>query len=199
MLAVTAASGYLALLAWIGWQSFLIAILVPMFLLYHVSALLQFLTEHAWNIAEGPVQDWDEYKRRCWSRFCGEAFPCQEQRGVMRSLVHLAACVWWGVRMLIVHLPVRIACLVADLPVHDWHHLAHMAGQNARDWTRSVYMREMAIANGDLPGFAGRELWGLPNMIEHQFNWLESIVCQYLPPAGYPCRASNLIQKESHS
>jgi hypothetical protein len=73
---------------------------------------------------------------------------------------------------------------VADLPAHDWHHLAHLAGQNSRDWQRSLYLRQAAIANGDRAAFSRRELWGLPRMIDHQFGWLESIVCRYEFPTA---------------
>jgi hypothetical protein len=176
-----------------GWKVYAMAIAMPMFLLYHVSALLQFLTEHAWNVAGAPVKDWTEYTARCWGRFCGEPYPQCHDSGsnagnALTDRLRYGVCVLrWAVRMICLHFTVRVSCLVSDLPVHDWHHLAHRAGQNPRDWRHSLYLREAAITNGDLPGFGSRELWGMRAMIEHQFIWLESIICHYaLPGAELP-------------
>ena len=173
--AVLSVGAGLAIFAAVGWQAYLIAVLIPMFPLYHVSALLQFLTEHAWNVTGKPVQGWEEYQQRCWGRFCGEPFPCPPADGMNNGIHHAVSIFRWCLRMLLLHLPVRLSCLVADLPAHDWHHLAHRAGQKSRDWYNSLTLREQAIANGDIPGFATRELWGMENMIEHQFCYLESL------------------------
>ncbi|MDR6384442.1 fatty acid desaturase [Paraburkholderia caribensis] len=180
LLALSVALGHIALIVISGWKIYAIAILVPIFLLYHISALLQFLTEHAWNVGDGPVKNWNEYKNRCWGRFCGETFPSRHRQSHSDSAFsHATLVCLWAAKMILVHLPVRVACLVADLPAHDWHHLAHMAGQNSRDWTRSLYLRQTAIVDGDKPNFSRRELWGIYSMIEHQFIWLQSIKCTY--------------------
>ncbi|WP_176059334.1 fatty acid desaturase [Paraburkholderia sp. BCC1876] len=181
--AMVAACGYSTLFALLGWRAFLIAVALPLFPIYHVSALLQFLTEHAWNVAAGPVRDWKHYAERCWARFCGERFPFRRS-GIMGSVLFVRDVLIWTLKMTFLHLPIRVSCLVSDLPVHDWHHLAHLAGQNARDWQRGLYLRQAAIADGDRAGFAERELWGMPRMIDHQFGWLESIVCKYEYQAG---------------
>jgi hypothetical protein len=178
VLAIGVALAHVALIVIAGWKAYAVAVFVPMFILYHVSALLQFLTEHAWNVAGGAVDDWSDYRNRCWGRFCGEKYPSCESNS-NSHLVHFFRVCRWTTRMLFLHLPVRVACLVADLPAHDWHHLAHFGGQNSRDWTRSLYLRQLAISDGDKPGFARRELWGMRNMIEHQFLWLQSITCTY--------------------
>lgn len=193
VLAIGVAAAHVALIVIAGWKAYVIAVFVPMFILYHVSALLQFLTEHAWNVAGRPVDDWNEYKNRCWGRFCGEMYPSRpRESGSDSNLVaHFFRVCGWTTRMVFLHLPVRVACLVADLPAHDWHHLAHMAGQNSRDWSRSLYLRQLAISDGDKPGFAGRELWGMRSMIEHQFMWLQSITCTYSVS-----NASGLAQQE---
>jgi len=157
----------------LGLKVYLIAVFIPMALLYHVSALLQFLTEHAWDVTGSAPSDWDTYAARCWGRFCGDAYPTRAGKGLTAVVRHAFEVTMWSIRMLLVHLPVRLACLVSDLPAHDWHHLAHRAGQSSRDWPRSLYLRQAAILGGDKPGFAKRELWGISNMIEHQFRWLE--------------------------
>lgn len=183
LVALGMAASHVALIMVSGWQAYVIAVFVPMFLIYHVSALLQFLTEHAWNVAGESVGDWSGYADRCWGRFCGETFPLRAHdsnwRGYLSYVIRVSG---WGARMLLLHLPVRMACLVSDLPAHDWHHLAHIAGQSSRDWPRSLYLRQVAIADGDKPGFARRELWGMRRMIEHQFLWLGSITCTYSIP-----------------
>jgi hypothetical protein len=165
-----------------GWIAYVLAIAVPMFLLYHISALLQFLTEHAWNIAGSSVKNWAEYSERCWGRFCGEPYPQCISDSLGGRLRHMIHVMYWMFKMICVHLPVRISCLVSDLPVHDWHHLAHVSGQNPRDWQDSLYLRELAITQGDCAGFGSRELWGMRSMIEHQFLWLENIACHYVVP-----------------
>ncbi|MBP0607647.1 MULTISPECIES: fatty acid desaturase [Burkholderia] len=182
LVALAMLAGHAVLIVLAGWKAYIIAVLVPMFFIYHVSALLQFLTEHAWNIAGESVADWHEYASRCWGRFCGERFPLLASGSNYSRFVHVLRVAGWVARMLVFHLPVRVACLVADLPAHDWHHLAHMAGQNSRDWSYSLYLRQAAIDSGDRAGFALRELWGMHGMIEHQFSWLESITCTYSIP-----------------
>jgi hypothetical protein len=195
LVALFVAAMHITLLVISGWRTYLIAIVMPMFVLYHVSALLQFLTEHAWNVVGEPVNDWSEYSSRCWGRFCGEKFPARALDISVRN--HLVYAIWvcrWATRMALVHLPVRVACLVSDIPAHDWHHLAHVAGQNSRDWPRSLYLRQIAIANGDKAGFARRELWGIRAMIEHQFLWLESITCTYsIPNANEVVQPKNSV------
>ncbi|MBC8727703.1 fatty acid desaturase [Paraburkholderia sp. UCT2] len=180
LLALGVAIGHIAFIVIAGWKVYVIAVFFPMFVLYHISALLQFLTEHAWNVAGGAVDNWNEYKSRCWGRFCGEPFPSRQAKSGSDSVfTRVFRVCLWATKMFVLHLPVRAACMVADLPAHDWHHLAHMAGQNSRDWTRSLYLRQLAISDGDKPGFAQRELWGMYSMIEHQFLWLQSIRCTY--------------------
>ncbi|WP_249309394.1 fatty acid desaturase [Ralstonia insidiosa] len=184
VLAWTMVGVHLILGALLGLKVYLIAVFIPMALLYHVSALLQFLTEHAWDVTGSAPDDWDSYAARCWGRFCGEAYPARAGKGLAAVMRHVLDVTIWSVRMLLVHLPVRLACLVSDLPAHDWHHLAHRAGQSSRDWPRSLYLRQAAILGGDKPGFAKRELWGISNMIEHQFRWLERTGRARLTPSG---------------
>ena len=164
---------HLLFAALLGLKAYLIAVFIPMTVLYHISALLQFLTEHAWDVTGSAPADWEAYAALCWGRFCGERYPERSGDGLIRTMRHMIQVVIWSVRMLVIHAPVRLGCLVSDLPAHDWHHLAHLAGQNSRDWPRSLYLRQAAIACGDRPCFAKRELWGISNMIEHQFHWLE--------------------------
>jgi hypothetical protein len=87
--------------------------------------------------------------------------------------------------MAFLHLPTRAACLVGDLPVHDWYHLAPRAGQNPGDWKNGIFNRQAAIEQGDNPGFSTRELWGLKNMISHQFNLLSSIAVLQVVPEDF--------------
>ncbi|MET3445512.1 stearoyl-CoA 9-desaturase [Ralstonia pickettii] len=177
---------HLLFVAVLGLKVYLIAVFIPLTVLYHISALLQFLTEHAWDVTASAPADWDAYAARCWGRFCGERYPERSGDGLIRTTLHIIRVATWSARMLVIHAPVRLGCLVSDLPAHDWHHLAHLAGQNSRDWTRSLYLRQAAIACGDRPGFAKRELWGISTMIEHQFGCLE---CAQRGPSSSAGRA----------
>ncbi|HEV7833488.1 MAG TPA: stearoyl-CoA 9-desaturase [Caballeronia sp.] len=176
------AVGNLILIFEFGLLAWCVAVFLPCFVLYQISALLQFLTEHAWNVSDGPVKTWTEYENRCWARFCGERYPVLVSQ--TRS-AHIAGVLRWTIKMAFLHLPTRAACLVGDLPVHDWHHLAPRAGQNPGDWKNGIFNRQAAIEQGDNPGFSTRELWGLKNMISHQFNLLSSIAVLQVVPEDF--------------
>ncbi len=115
---------------------------------YQLSSLLQFTSEHRW-LAEAP-----EGVRRSAAlshgRFCGETPPTQG--GVLPWTT-------WMVRMMVIHLPVRLAVLPGSLPAHDAHHVAprHIDP----NWRRANYVRSELISLGKDKGMATREVWGL--------------------------------------
>ena len=139
-----------------------IFIFVPYFLLYNISSLLQFLTEHAWLKTIDAPSNSQEYAQRCWGRFLGEKYPIGQNT--------YSKIKWWF-RMIFIHAPCRVAILCGDLPVHDWHHLAGEVGQSSIFWQKSIYLREDAI-KGQGKHLAERELWGLRDMIENSFHSL---------------------------
>lgn len=126
-----------------------VLVLLPMFPLYHVSALLQFVSEHDWLITEGAPVDSVDYTRRTRGRFCLEPQPPAGLRGLRR----LRAWLRWAVRTVLISVPSRFAVLVGDLPAHDLHHLY----PQIHDWTRSLWLRQELIDQGDRYGMRGRE------------------------------------------
>lgn len=139
-----------------------LALWLPLTVLYQISALLQFVTEHVWLVGEAPGADARAYAERCHGRFCGERVPGTD--GTPSSVRLWMA--WWG-RTLFVHLPTRMAVLVGDLPALDWHHLVTALGHNAADWPQAIYERQRAIDNCLSTGMETRELWGIDAMVLH--------------------------------
>lgn len=167
-------NAYLALA--IGW-------LVPITVLYHVAALLNFSSLHFWLKESSPQQG---TKARLTGltagRFCGEAVP----EG--KNPLHWAA---WFTRMACYHLPVRIAVLAGDLPVHDYHHRYPRCPQ----WPDHLYTRQWDIDAGtpgwDLPY---SEVWGLHNAVGGVFESLSVVGSDYLDETNGKFAAGNLIQ-----
>lgn len=151
------------------WWHVALVVWLPMFIFYNISAILQFITEHAWMVSDDSPADKNLYAERCWGRFVGE--PCPETN--LSGLVKYISWTKWWTRLLVIHLPVRMGCLVGDLPAHDWHHLCGFVGHQAADWPRAIFVREEAIASGSDMGMGDRELWGLRGMLEHVFMKLE--------------------------
>ena len=136
-----------------------IFVVFPMTFLYQISALLQFLSEHAWLKTKEAPRDNEEYATRCWGRFTGETYP--ENEGAYQKL-------FWWVKMFFYHMPTRIAVICGDLPVHDWHHLAGKYRQSPTRWQESIYLREVVAQQGN-NSISSNEVWGLHNMIMHSF------------------------------
>jgi hypothetical protein len=145
-----------------GFVPTLLAIWLPYTILYQMSALLQFATEHVW-LCDGPDSPrLRTYAERCHGRFCGERLPGGDGR-------RPSAWKWlgWWARTLLLHLPVRLSVLVGDLPAHDWHHLASSIGHSSTAWPLALYERQRAIDSGRSAGMEHREIWGVFGMIDH--------------------------------
>jgi hypothetical protein len=145
-----------------GFLPTLIAIWLPYTLLYQMSALLQFATEHVWLSDDPAGARIRTYAERSHGRFCGEPLP--DPGGGCASVREWLG--WWA-RTVFFHLPIRLSVLVGDLPAHDWHHLASSIGHRSTAWPRALYERQRAIDVGHSAGMEHRELWGLFAMIEH--------------------------------
>ncbi|MBB3118011.1 fatty acid desaturase [Pseudoduganella violacea] len=140
----------------------LLALWLPLILVYQMSALLQFSTEHMWLLSARAPYGTQGYAQRCLGRFCGEMVPgCGGKPG------GLAAWLGWSSRLLLLHLPTRLCVLVGDLPAHDWHHLCGQVRHSPEAWPSAIYERQRAIDSGLSAGMELRELWGLPQMIAH--------------------------------
>lgn len=148
-----------ALIYQLGWSIYSLTILVPWFPIYHISALLQFLSEHQWLITPKPPKLDEEYKKRCWGRFLGEAPPENKSMGNLSK---------WYVKFFLYHLPIRTAVLVSDLPCHDWHHLV----KNSPDqWVDASQLRTEYIIKGEMPD---QSFWGIDSVIDHVFDGLSN-------------------------
>ncbi len=128
-----------------NWMLFLVACVLPMTALYHVSAMCQFVTEHFWARRQQAGQTRkSHYLSLLLNRHLGDPLPEAELKGLdcwFRWIV------WWG-RLLLYHLPVRLGVLVADLPVHGGHHL----WPRDKRWTEAIYTNyELAEQSGSCP------------------------------------------------
>lgn len=148
----------------LDWKLALFVIWLPMFPFYHVSALLQFLTEHAWLTTKGAPKDGSDYQSRCWGRFCG----IPRKPGCLNDAL-------WFLHVMFFAVPTRFGCWVSDLPAHDWHHLCGKLRHDSRDWRNAIYLRQRAIDKGDHLGLGGRELWGLRDALNQSFSGLSEI------------------------
>jgi hypothetical protein len=151
-----------------------LAIWIPLTLLYQTSALLQFTTEHIWMTSKAPLTDTVEYAKRCHGRFSGERVPSSEL-----TLGSAREWMGWWCRLMLIHIPVRMSILVGDLPAHDWHHMTSMVKHNATDWSNAIFMRQRAIDNAESAGMEHRELWGIGEMVNYVLDQMSG--AQYTP------------------
>ena len=151
----------------VPWWVFVAGVVLPMAPMYHVSALLQFVTEHRWLVSRSGPKGRQEYADRCAGRFA--LLPPPEYR--LRGAKKVLAWSWWTTRML-PEVLVRLGVWVGDLPAHDHHHLAGPLGHDPHDWDEAIYERQRAIDEGDEHGLAQRELYGLKAALDWVFDGL---------------------------
>jgi fatty acid desaturase len=145
-------TGFLAGAAvWTGsvWEVALVW-LVPAWPLFQMAGLCQLLTEHNW-VRIGARSD----RRRpriilgklTHARFFGEPLP---KKG------GLATILLWAARMALLHFPVKLFCVQADLCNHDLHHRIPKS-----DWANAAYARRDAVVGDQLHGWSEwTERWG---------------------------------------
>jgi hypothetical protein len=133
-----------------SWLTYLIVWVFPLTILYHMSALAQFTSEHLW------LSDSDDNTTKSHARFCGEAPP--SSKSVQ------AWSIWW-LKIAFYHLPVRIAVLCAELMVHDIHH--NHPKQDKEGWTNIIYERQRLVEAGLV---TTAEYWGLHAAINAVFE-----------------------------
>lgn len=157
------------------WMEFLLLWMVPLSLVYHTSALMQFASEHLWLRVNVPGESRAlTLQRLTAGRFSGEAAPGPETTGFARVI----AWMQWLARMMLIHLPARLFVLPGDLPQHDWHH-RHARG----NWKSAVYERQRDIDAGR-PNYS--EVWGLGTALKRVFMlWSE---LPQLPPRNAPSK-----------
>jgi hypothetical protein len=132
--------------------------LIPLGPLYHVSSLLQFISEHYWlrTRAAGETAV-DTIARSSHGRFLIAPLPAATLP-LPRRLVGWA---WWASQTTAMTV-VRFTCLVADLPVHDWHHLF----QADRNWANALWEREWRVRNDPQKGPMFKDTRGLLTAID---------------------------------
>ncbi|MGH8497539.1 MAG: fatty acid desaturase, partial [Methylococcales bacterium] len=145
------------------WTSFFVAYLIPIIVLYPVSALFQFVSEHQWLCRNDNQSFLDEHKRLSWGRFLADPVP---NRNLPLWKRYTAWARWW-LRLFFVHLPIRIAVLPGDLSQHDYHH----RNPASRDWPIARYARSRDIEQNH-HAIPYRDIWGLANAIDTVFEGL---------------------------
>jgi len=149
--------------AWLPW---LIAWGIPVTLLFQVSSLVNYHSEHRWP--QGEESGRLAKARLSYGRFCGDPVPA---RGSRSTLAYAADWARWWSRVVFVHLPYRVFVLVGDLPQHDLHHRRPGA-----DWSNAAHIRRDDIAAG-CPGWpeAYTEVWGtaIDHLAESVRDWDE--------------------------
>jgi Fatty acid desaturase len=156
-LAYVAAWTAFVLLVHGGWKVGLVSFVVPVVLLYQVSAFLELLCEHDWLRPDEPGMP--ARMRRAthsWARFCGARVP---QAG--------GASAWlrWTGQMLFFHLPMRLFVLTGDAPQHDYHHRF----VSTTEWTVAAYARQRDIDGGHPGQPPYTEFWGLNTALAYVF------------------------------
>lgn len=176
VLSTTALTGF--------WWPLIVAWLVPMTFLYHMSALLQFTSEHLWFAPQAP----SEAKRLRLGRLTAGRFSGNPVPSPGLSLwKSFSAWTRWTVGLFLYHLPVRVAVLVGDISDHDLHHRAP-----GHDWANSRSERLAYISAGQ-PSWPEPlvEIWGLGAALEWVFDHLTQ-----LPEAEVEARIGQ-IEKDS--
>jgi hypothetical protein len=138
---------------------FAIAYLVPITIGYHMSALMQFTSEHVWLTPCGAGDDARSRARRATrGRFCGDPLPAPGASAL--------AWVRWWLRLVTLHAAARIAVLHGDLPHHDLHHIR----PTDLDWANSGAERLEMADHEEL-----WEVWGLWNALDQVFQTFSAL------------------------
>ncbi|PHS79660.1 MAG: fatty acid desaturase [Rhodospirillaceae bacterium] len=141
------------------WNAYLLGWLVPMVLLYAISAALQFPSEHLWlrEKDEGQARG-DHFRKMSHGRF----FLAPAPRQNLNLRLKLFAWIIWSVRMVPLIFGRFFVC-VSILPAHDYHH------RHARvmDWPMEPYLRAQEIEAG-AQGYL--EYYGLWRVYIDQFR-----------------------------
>ena len=112
--------------------------------------------EHPWGLDRAAGADFMDFSREfSYARFCGEAAPAVTDSGLQWAR--------WGLRMLLVHLPVRLLVVPGDIIVHDYHHVF----ASCRKWPTAIYERQAHVGEG-----AWQHSWGIA-------NWASVVLLSY--------------------
>lgn len=140
----------------------------PATVLYQMSVLLEFISEHAWFVKGSSIDRPKHiHATHSWGRFCGRRAPTRRGKSFVRWI-----CDWvlWLVEHLVYHLPVRLLVLPGDLSQHDFHHRKPSTSR----WLKAIYARQDDVSGGDRRWPPYTEFWGLHNAIGHVFEGIAS-------------------------
>ena len=161
---VAFAAGLMALtLSGFG-RELLLGYLLPVTLLTQMSAWAGMLGLHQWVPKSGASTKAESLASLTSGRFVGEAAPSPDLTGID------AVYAWtgWSLRMSLVHLPLRLAVVPGDLPLHDWHHFH----PNTREWANAAYARRDDLLNKTGKARSYEEIWGAGAAIAATFERL---------------------------
>jgi hypothetical protein len=157
-------SGLIGLICWMcSVRAAFFGLIVPVVVLYQISVLLEFISEHAWFVERGVLaQPKYVHATHSWGRFCGRSVPCRRGDSVVMYALRWMV---WVLEHALYHLPVRLTVLPGDLPQHDFHH----RNPGTMRWPNATYAREDDVKEGDPRWPPYSEFWGLHNAIAHVF------------------------------
>lgn len=142
-----------------GWI-FLIAVVIPLTIVYQVCSLLHLVTEHAWVLRTGSERVRESHIRNSHARLCGRVLPAKNLSGRQWIFEWTS---WW-IEHAVVHLPVRLLIVQGSLIVHDWH---HRCGAD-REWPNAIQKREIAAQKeleDDLCTYI--DVWGIHHCLHY--------------------------------
>lgn len=143
---------------WLGsvWPV-LVAYVIPVTLLSQSAFIFSQWLEHPWGRDRPAGADFMDFNREfSYARFCGEAAPAATDSGLKWAR--------WGLRMLFVHLPVRLLVVPGDIIVHDYHHVF----SSSRKWPTAIYERQAHVRQG-----GWQHSWGIA-------DWASVVLGSYL-------------------
>jgi fatty acid desaturase len=139
---------------------FLLALVVPLFVLYPISSALRLSVEHTFPETQvGRKFDLDSMSILTNAVYCGEEYPKNS------NTINIAL---WSCKMLLLHLPIRVFVLVGDTPVHDHHHRHPIY----KDWPNYAFARIEALES-ETGNYEYREVWGYFNALTHTLKSLK--------------------------
>lgn len=148
------------------WVAFVVVWVVPLTVLFQVSATLRLSVKHVFPAPGGDRRGRPYFANLTYAVFMGE--PAPQRYG--STLERASGWTRWAARMLLIHLPARLVVLTGDTVCHDFHHRY----PRADNWANYMFARRDDASRGH-PGWPPyREVWGLTNAINLMFDSLSA-------------------------
>jgi hypothetical protein len=144
-----------------AWSEFALIWLVPRVFFFEAAQVFRNLVEHYFPRQAPGKRSPADFRRMTKAVFAGEPAP---QLGSEAS--EIRKCFGWSrwtMRMLLLHLPVRLWVLTGDTPCHDLHHV-----RPGSDWANSEVERQKL----DQSGWPLEANWGMQAAISDFFDTL---------------------------